>query len=703
MPSHRQVPNAGIVKHAGLPVRARLALISMHLASTLSRVTGRGDGSIIGGRIALLIDRNLVPKLARLKTIAIVSGTNGKTTTTRLLTEALGGLDAVATSLTGSNMTAGIVTALGRKSAFERAVLEVDEGYVPRSIGELRPKVVVLLNLSRDQLDRVSEVRMVASRWREALSSTAATIVANADDPLVVFAALDAPDVIWVGMGLVWRHDAYHCPRCDGHIDYRDTDWSCQCGFRRPAVDADVRDDELITATGEHLHLDTSLPGSFNRSNLGVAAIAAQCFGVPARAAIESMSKITNVSGRFATVAIEDKTVRLLLAKNPAGWTGLIDLVHGSHARVVIAINARIADGHDPSWLFDVPFERLQGRDVVACGDRRFDLAVRLRHAQVDHVIGDVSTMRTIEDLREKTVDVIANYTAFQDLRRDLRRPKARSEARRQLDDLILPSAPPAFATRSSGDPLRIVVIYPDLLGTYGDTGNGTVLVNRARWRGIDAECILARSDEPLPLSGDIYVIGGGEDGPQVLAAQLLQRNALSQVVDRKAVVFGVCAGYQILGSHFPGGNGEVHEGLGILDVTTSRTASRRAVGELLGEVVFPGWAGELGILTGFENHASHTEIGDRARPLMRVLRGVGNGSSGLDGAVQGRVIGTYLHGPALARNPALADLLLRTATGASLQPLDDEEEGRLRAERLETLGIARERKPKRQEKSIPD
>ncbi len=200
---------------ARITLRARVALVSMRLVAWLSRSTGRGAGSIIGGRVALVISQGLIGALARGLEIAVGSGTNGKTTTTRLLVEALGGADEVATSPAGSNMHAGIVTALGRRTRFSRAVLEVDEGYLPQIIAELDPAVVVLLNLSRDQLDRVGEVRMIANRWREALGHSSGAVVANADDPLVVYAASSAARVYWVGMGNPWRLDAYHCPNCD--------------------------------------------------------------------------------------------------------------------------------------------------------------------------------------------------------------------------------------------------------------------------------------------------------------------------------------------------------------------------------------------------------------------------------------------------------------------------------------------------------
>jgi CobQ-like glutamine amidotransferase family enzyme len=229
---------------------------------------------------------------------------------------------------------------------------------------------------------------------------------------------------------------------------------------------------------------------------------------------------------------------------------------------------------------------------------------------------------------------------------------------------------------------LRLVWIYPDLLSTYGDRGNVLVLQRRARLRGIGVEIVSVNSDQPVPVEGDIYLLGGGEDLPQVLAARRLHADGgLNAAVSRGAVLFAVCAGYQLTGTEFGGVDGEPTPGLGIIDIR-SGSGPRRAVGEVLADV-----DPELGIgrLTGFENHAGVTSLGSGVLPLARLAGvGIGNGD-GTEGAYSGKVIGTYLHGPALVRNPALADFLLTLATGP-LQPLPPEAEelaARLRTERL--------------------
>jgi hypothetical protein len=245
-----------------------------------------------------------------------------------------------------------------------------------------------------------------------------------------------------------------------------------------------------------------------------------------------------------------------------------------------------------------------------------------------------------------------------------------------------------------------VCVVYPDLLGTYGDGGNGLVLARRAAWRGIDVDLVQAPSDRPLP-EADLYTVGGGEDGPQVRAATtLVEDRTLARRVGEGAVVLGVCAGFQLIGRSFPDASGRPQEGLGLLDLVTRKGGGRRAVGELVAtpapDAPRTAQGDPLPRLTGFENHGGISTVGPGARPLATVVRGVGNGGGdGTEGAWSGRVVGTYLHGPVLARNTALADLLLGWAltptdapggTSVELGALDDSEELSLRSERLEAV-----------------
>ena len=241
---------------------------------------------------------------------------------------------------------------------------------------------------------------------------------------------------------------------------------------------------------------------------------------------------------------------------------------------------------------------------------------------------------------------------------------------------------------------LTIGLVLPDVLGTYGDDGNALVLRERARLRGFDAHIERFLLHDDIPATCDIYTLGGGEDAAQLIAAARLSASpGLQAAAADGRPVFAVCAGLQVLGHTFRA-HGEEVEGVGLLDITTS-PLDTRATGELLSEPTRAGITAELTeTLTGFENHMGATVLGPEAEALGVVTRGVGNGvgvagstdEELVDGVVQGSVIATYMHGPALARNPQLADLLIARALDvplAELAPLDLEDVAQLRRERL--------------------
>ena len=238
---------------------------------------------------------------------------------------------------------------------------------------------------------------------------------------------------------------------------------------------------------------------------------------------------------------------------------------------------------------------------------------------------------------------------------------------------------------------LTIGLVLPDVLGTYGDDGNALVLRERARLRGFDAHIERFLLNDDIPATCDIYTLGGGEDSAQLIAAARLNASpGLQAAAADGRPVFAVCAGLQVLGHTFRA-HGEEVEGVGLLDITTS-PLDTRATGELLSEPTRAGVTAELTEpLTGFENHMGATVLGPEAQALGVVTRGVGNGAGAstgakVDGVVQGSVIATYMHGPALARNPQLADLLIARALDvplAELAPLDLEDVTQLRRERL--------------------
>lgn len=227
---------------------------------------------------------------------------------------------------------------------------------------------------------------------------------------------------------------------------------------------------------------------------------------------------------------------------------------------------------------------------------------------------------------------------------------------------------------------VRIGLVLPDVMGTYGDGGNAIVLRQRLRLRGIPAEVVEVTLDDPVPESLDLYTLGGAEDYAQRLATRhLLRYPGLQRAAQRGAPVLAICAAVQVLGHWYETSAGERVDAVGMLDATTS-PQDARTIGEL---VTRPVLAGLTQSLTGFENHRGGTVLGPAASPLGEVLKGAGNrAGDGFDGAVQGSVLATYMHGPCLARNPELADLMLSKVVG-DLAPLPLPEVDLLRRERL--------------------
>lgn len=227
---------------------------------------------------------------------------------------------------------------------------------------------------------------------------------------------------------------------------------------------------------------------------------------------------------------------------------------------------------------------------------------------------------------------------------------------------------------------VRIGLVLPDVMGTYGDGGNAVVLRQRLRLRGIDAEIVEITLEDPVPAELDLYTLGGAEDYAQRLATKhLIRHPGLQQAASRGAPVLAICAAIQVLGHWYETSAGERVDGVGILDVTTSPQAGR-TIGEVASTPLLDGLTAPL---TGFENHRGGTVLGPAARPLAAVTKGAGNrAGDGYDGAVQGSVVATYLHGCVLARNPELADHLLSKVVGP-LASLDLPEVDLLRRERL--------------------
>lgn len=347
------------------------------------------SGETITGRVLLTLRPDAIRDLAKDRTVLLVSGTNGKTSTTRFLSKVVSQLGKVATSTSGSNLNWGIASALLKPGKY--AVLEIDELHLPKVAGVVQPKVVSLLNLTRDQLHRMHEVKRVADRWREvATSLPETTFVADIDDPFVNYAASDAKKTVRVSFGGRSHPDGAVCPRCGDYLDWDGGKYSSNCGltnalpdFQYSAMNAAERNAILANVAG---------------SLVGAAWVEPQPHELE----------------RIVEKNMHGVEIRLRLTKNPASWTEVLASV--SRPNVILILNAREVDGIDTSWLFDVSFEQLLGRRVVITGERALDMQYRL-HVQG---IEAVRTANFDEAVRQfpagSQVDVLAAYTAFFEL-----------------------------------------------------------------------------------------------------------------------------------------------------------------------------------------------------------------------------------------------------------------------------------------------
>jgi UDP-N-acetylmuramyl tripeptide synthase len=376
---------------------------------------------MIGGLVAMTLDKSLLRQLGEGKRSVVVTGTNGKSTTTRMTAAALTTIGPVASNTEGANMDAGLVAALANARNAGLAALEVDEMHVPHVADAVDPAVVVLLNLSRDQLDRVGEINHIERTLRSGLARHPDTVVvANCDDVLMTSAAYDSPHVVWVAAGGGWANDSVSCPRSGEIIVWDGADWySTGTDFKRPTPQWWYDDSHVYGPDGLSLPMTLALPGTVNRGNATQAIAAAVALGADPAAAVAAVSAVDEVAGRYRTVQLGAHTVRVLLAKNPAGWQEALSMVDKNGAGVVIAVNGQIPDGEDLSWLWDVRFEHFEGIAVVAAGERGTDLAVRLGYAGVDHTLVH-DTVKAIASCPPGHVEVVANYTAFLQLNRRL-------------------------------------------------------------------------------------------------------------------------------------------------------------------------------------------------------------------------------------------------------------------------------------------
>jgi lipid II isoglutaminyl synthase (glutamine-hydrolysing) len=426
----RSGPTAAPRPAGAISPRDRLAVLVARCTRWTIRATRSGAGSTLPGRLAERVAPGVLGHVTRgLRPIVLVSATNGKTTTTALITAALRAAGhRVMTNSSGSNLRRGLTTAaLCRRGAADCAVLEVDEATLPTVLDELDPDMLVLLNLSRDQLDRYHEVHRVASRWRAAAGHLrpGATVVAVDHDPLVCHVAQAAPEAVTVGLADARpSRDAVGCPACGELLDFRPDGPSCPaCRWRPPPrqvrverVAPGVRLEGL--GRGAEASVPVSSPGY--AADVAAAWAAAVRLGVPSGVAIRAISEVDVVESRYAEVAWRGRSVRLLLAKNPAGWDDSLATLGQSGRPVVVSVNSGIPDGRDPSWIWDADMGMLRGCPlVVATGARAEDVAMRMVVAGLEPVVERHLERALLLAVREGgAVDLLADYTSFQAARR---------------------------------------------------------------------------------------------------------------------------------------------------------------------------------------------------------------------------------------------------------------------------------------------
>jgi UDP-N-acetylmuramyl tripeptide synthase len=399
----------------------KLVLLKARAIGALSRFLGQGNGVMVAGRFILKFAPSAVEKLSKNMRVVLISGTNGKSTTAKLIAEALSAqylsnnnsnndANKVAHNHTGANLFAGLAAALGAKPDAEIAVLEVDELVLPWAIEKTNPELVVLLNLGRDQLDRLSEVRMVSNKWRTALADKDLKVLASTDDPFVVYAASVAKEQIWFSAQDRGHIDAATCPACGALLNWSSdgSNFWCGCGFKKP--------DPNWTLVGEVLNgqfkVNSSIPGRAALQNAARAFIVANEFGVNLETANRAIGTVHAVDGRFANKKIGQTNFRLLLSKNPASWRETLETSANGPKHVLLVVNANTQDGKDTSWLWDVDFKPLNGRQVLVSGDRRIDVSARLTVEGVKHDVVENETAAA-KVFGAIDADLIASYTAF--------------------------------------------------------------------------------------------------------------------------------------------------------------------------------------------------------------------------------------------------------------------------------------------------
>ena len=438
-------------------MRLALEIAAARAAGRLSRLAGRGGGTTLPGKLLATVDPAALSTLARRLPLgcALVSATNGKTTTASIVANILGDRIRLAHNRAGANLVSGVASALLANPKAELGLFEVDEGAFPDVARRVRPQAVCLGNLFRDQLDRYGELELIAERWRGAVAELdrAAWTVVNADDPLIAGLAQERPNAVRFGLDdpavarerLPHAADSKYCVNCGTPYTYRAAyvghlgDFRCPiCGNGRPALDVTARsialgglqstEFELVTPQGSR-RVTLGLPGLYNVYNALAAASLALVLGATLDEVETGLSRFRAAFGRFERITAGDRTVLMLLIKNPAGANEVVrTLVAGAAPRLaVVALNDGIADGRDISWIWDVDFEPLieSLEHLVATGDRAHELALRFKYGglSADRIEVVPSLERALDRGLELTpqgaeLSVLPTYTAMLALRR---------------------------------------------------------------------------------------------------------------------------------------------------------------------------------------------------------------------------------------------------------------------------------------------
>ena len=449
-----------------------LALVA-NAAGKIARfglVTAGRGATALPGLVTLQLDPDYIAAVTRSLRhgVALVSGTNGKTTTTRMIADVARAAGwAPIHNRSGSNLERGIAGALVSDATWrgeprgDFGLFEVDEASLPRVLGRVTPRVVVVTNLFRDQMDRYFELDQLARRIGDAIAKLdpATIVVLNADDPIVAMLGARHPGtVMYFGVddtsvgGRVPQviSDATRCPRCSSPLHYErvvlahEGDWSCpNCGLARPARDVsatrvrlDAGSTEItlrMPVSGAFDPIRLPLPGLYNAYNALAAVAAARALDIPLATATRALAAFRPAFGRLEVAEVDGRSVRLVLVKNPAGFNAAIGAIleTGRHPRLLAALNDRDADGRDVSWIWDADFETLAPAvaHAVVTGIRSRDLANRLKYAgvpreRIEVVDGWAAAIdRAIGATAQgDELVVIATYTAMLALRHELAR-----------------------------------------------------------------------------------------------------------------------------------------------------------------------------------------------------------------------------------------------------------------------------------------